>query len=109
SLRRLGERQLAVDADGQAAVAQPAEDVARAGEELLARRRVVRERGARQEERAFPAQELRVERAHRAARLAEERHRAARGQRVEPLLEGGAADRVVDDLDALAAGEAPDL
>ncbi len=67
------------------------------------------ERGPGDEERAFAAELDQVEGRHRAAGCAKESQHAARAQAVEAPLKGGLAHRVVDHVDALAAGEALDL
>src|SRR5205807_7352282 len=91
--------------EAQLAVADPAEYVARAREQLVARRDVVDEARARQEQRALRVQHLWIERADRAARLAVEHHQPAERETVEPLVERRPADRIVDDLHALAGGQ----
>ena len=47
--------------------------------------------------------------AHGSARLAEESHRAARAEDVEAFHEGGHANGVIDDINALTAGDFFDL
>ena len=83
----LGERKLAPDAQRELAFLDPAEHLARALPELGPRRDVVVQRGARQVERAVVVQHLRVDRRDRAARLAEQRERAARRQAAQALGE----------------------
>ena len=84
-MRRGGvrERHLAVHAHAQRTVLHPAEDVARAGEELVARGDVGEERRPRQEERALRVQDLGIDR--RGRRRSTGRRapwsRAARGRR----------------------------
>ena len=57
----------------------------------------------------FPLSTLRIERRHRAARLPEQHQHAARRQAIQALVERRLADRIVDDLNALAAGDPLDL
>ena len=64
------------------------------------------EGGPGQEEGALLVEDLEVERRHGAARGAEEDHVAAGPQAVEAAVEGVLADGVVDDVDALAVGDA---
>src|SRR5207244_7692167 len=108
---RLGgvlERELELRAQLQLAVADPAEQLARALRQLLARGDVGVEAGPRQVERPLGAEQARIEGADRSARLAVERQQAARGETVQALVERGLADGVVDDLQPLAVGEALD-
>src|SRR5947209_7869681 len=86
-LRRLRERKLVLDMERQLAGADPAEQLARAGELLLARSDVVVELRAGEVQRAARVQHLRIERCHGATRLSEEDHRAAWFQAAEALLE----------------------
>ncbi len=100
---RLGEGEAGADAHAQAALRDGSEHRARAELELLARGGVVRERGAGHEERAERAQAPEVEGRHDPARLPEQREQAARPERCEAPLEGVAAHRVVDHVDAASA------
>jgi hypothetical protein len=99
-----GELELGVELE--LAVADPAQELVRALEQLGARDDVVVEARAGQEQRALRAEDLRIEGADRAARLAVERHHAARRQAVKALVERRLTDRVVDDLQPLAVREA---
>ncbi len=71
--------------------------------------RMYAQAGAREEERPLLIEDLRIDGRDRAAGLAVEHHVAARLQAIEALVEGGLAHRVIDDLDARAAGEPFDL
>src|SRR5213592_4540973 len=104
-LRRLREWELAVDAQLQLAALDPAEHFSRPRDELGPGEDVVRQRGAREEERPFLAQHLRVERPHRSARLTEQHHHPAWREAAQALLEGRLADGVVDHPQAGAVGE----
>src|SRR5207237_1989130 len=95
-LRRLRERELALDAQLQPAALDPAQHLPRPRHQLGARQDVVRQRRPREEERALLAQHLRVERPDRSARLAEQHHHAPRREAAQPLLERRLADGVVD-------------
>lgn len=70
---------------------------------------IVKQGRAGQIKRALRVQDCRIERWNRAARLAEEDHHAAAGQRVETLVERSPAYPVIHHLDAPSGGEAPDL
>src|SRR5438034_859115 len=84
-LRRLRERELALDAHRQFSALAPAQQLAGPREQLRARRDVVRQRGPGEEQRALLAQHLGVERSHRSARLTvQDRH--APGQHGGALL-----------------------
>src|SRR5262249_26516768 len=98
--------ELELGAELELAVADPAQELVRALEELGARDDVVVEARAGQEQRALRVENLRIERANRPARLAVERHHAARRQAVESLVERRLTDRVIDDLQPLAVREA---
>src|SRR5438093_12952997 len=102
---RVLQGELELGAELELAVADPTQELVRALEQLRARGDVVVEARARQEERALGVERLRIEGPDRAARLAVERHHAARRQAVEPLVERGLTDRVVHDLQPLAVGE----
>jgi len=105
-LRDLGEREGAVDRHIELARGHPPEEIRGALLQLLARRHVVAQRGARQEERALGVEHLRVERGDRAAGCAKEHHHATPAQAVEPLHEGGLSHTIVDDVHAGALREA---
>ena len=64
-----------------------------------------RARGASRTARRAAFSRCEIERRHRAARLAEEHAQAARAQAAQAALERGPPDRVVDHVDAAAAGE----
>jgi hypothetical protein len=96
-----------VDLEG--VVADPGEDALAAPQELLAGRGVAGEGGPGEKEAALPVQGLDVERRHGTAGGAEEHHVASGMQAVEAVAEGALAYAVVDDVDALAAGDAPRL
>jgi len=74
-------------------------------EKLVPARDVVKNRRPGQEDRPLLVQELGIEKADRAARLAEEHHHPARREGVEAPLEGGLANRVVDHVHAAAVRE----
>src|SRR5712691_5446303 len=97
-LRRLRERELALDAHRQLSALDPAQQLAGPPEQLGARRDVVRQRGPGEEQRALLAQHLRVERSHRSARLAVQHHHSPGREAAEALLEGGLPDGIVDHL-----------
>src|SRR6266513_2853703 len=97
-LRRLRERELALDAHRQFSALAPAQQLAGPREPLRARRDVVRQRGPGEEQRALLAQHLRVERSHRSARLTVQDHHAPGREATETLLEGGLPDGIVDHL-----------
>src|SRR5262249_41866512 len=99
------EREGDVYAHLKLAVGDPAEEVSGAPEQLVAAGDVVTERGAGQEERASGAEHLGIERRDGSAGLAEEHEVAAGVEAVEAAIEGGPADRVVDDVDAFVVGE----
>src|SRR5579884_4142171 len=88
---RLRERELAADAQLQRARADPAEHLLGARQQLGPRRHVVRETRPREEQRALLAEQLRIERADRPARLPEQHQHAPRGETVQALGEGGLA------------------
>src|SRR5437773_286964 len=100
---RFREREHVLHPEPELAVPDPSEQLAGARLQLLARRRVLVEGRTREIERAFLAEDLRIERRDGAARLPEQDHHPARRQTIEPFVEGAPADRIVDDLDALAA------
>src|SRR5436190_1434993 len=97
-LRRLRERELALDAHRQFSALDPAQHLACPPEQLGARRGIVRQRGPGEEQRALLAQHLRVERSHRSARLTVQDHHAPGREATETLLEGGLPDGIVDHL-----------
>src|SRR3989442_2067947 len=97
-LRRLRERELALDAHRQFSALAPAQQLAGPREQLRARRDVVRQRGPGEEQRALLAQHLRVERSHRSARLTVQDHHAPGREATETLLDGGPPDGIVDHL-----------
>ena len=99
------QRELELGPQPQLAGGNPAEEIARALLKLLARRDVVGQRGPRQKERAFLAEQLGIEWRDGAARLSEEHQHAARRQAVQALGERRLADRIVDDLNPFAAGD----
>src|SRR5947199_2809633 len=102
---RVLEGELELGAEPELAVADPAEQLLRALEQLGARDDVMVEARAGQEQRALRVEGLRIEGTDRAARLAVERHHPARRQAVEALVERRLTDRVVDDLQPLAVRE----
>src|SRR5206468_3569617 len=83
--RGLLKRHFAEDRELHDPVANPAEDLARALEKLLAKRDVMKEGRPRQIDRALLVQGLRIDRGDGAARLAEEDHHAAPNEAIEPL------------------------
>src|SRR5579863_586677 len=105
----VAEGEFGADPDLELAGGEPAEEIAGAGGQLLAGGDVVEKGGAGEEQRAVGGQAAGIDRRHRAARLAEQRHQAARRQAGESLVEGGTADAVVHHLQAVAAGGARDL
>ena len=101
----LGERIALVDPDLDLAAGHDAEQLVRHRLRRLARRDVGEQRRAGHVERALRAQDARAERGHDARRVAEARHQPERAQAIERLVPGVLADRVVDHLDALPAGD----
>src|SRR5262245_5489414 len=87
-LRRVLQRKLELGAQLDLTVADPAQELLGALQELGARDDVVVQAGPREEERALCVERLRVERADGAARLAVQRHHAPRRQAVESLVAG---------------------
>ena len=87
----------------------PAKHIAGALFEFCARGDVVPDRGPGNEQRTFAAELNEIEGRNRAAGSAEEHQHPARAQAVEALLKGRLAHRVVDHVNALAAGEPLDL
>src|SRR5205814_8675775 len=105
-LRGILERELELHAQLQLALAKPAEQLAGTLLQLLARGDVVDQARAREKERALGVEDLGIDHADGPARLAEERDHATDRAAVEAALPRVLADRVVDDLQALAAGDA---
>src|SRR5262245_63028563 len=105
----LGQRELVFDAELELAIADPAQHVARALQELRPRGDVMIEARARHEQRAPVVEHLEIERGHGPARGAEQGHEPARPEAGEPLVERRRADTVVHHVDAAAAGDAFDL
>src|SRR2546425_8917561 len=97
-LRRLRERELALDAHRQFSALAPTQQLAGPREQLRPRRDAVRQRGPGEEQRALLAQHLRVERSHCSARLTVQDHHAPGREATETLLEGGLPDGIVDHL-----------
>src|SRR5207248_782121 len=87
-------------------LADPAEQLAGALLQLLARGDVDVEARTRQEQRALGVEDLGIDHANRAARLSVERDEPARRQAVDAALPRVLANGVVDDLQALATGDA---
>ena len=63
------------------------------------------EAGAGHKERTLRVQNVGIEGRHGSARLAEQRHGAARAENIEALQKSGGADGIVDDIHALSVGE----
>src|SRR5438034_1327275 len=97
-LRRLRERELALDAHRQFSALDPAQHLAGPREQLRARRDVVRQRGPGEEQRALLAQHLRVERSPRPAGLAVPHRHSPVREAAEALPEGRLPDGIVDHL-----------
>src|SRR5262245_287699 len=106
---RLGQRELVLETQLEFAVADPAQHVARALDELLASGDVVVEARPRHEQRTSRIQDPEVERSDRTAGLPVEHHDAPRTDAVESLVEGAGAHAVVVHVHARPAGEALDL
>src|ERR1035437_5815127 len=102
---RFRERVGAVDAQLEFAGGHPAQHVARAPEQFLARERVVPQARTREVERPFAVENVGVERRNRSAGLSEERQQAAWAQTIQTLLERGLAHRVIHYVDPAAAGQ----
>src|ERR1035438_2407449 len=102
---RLGERIHAVHANPQLAGCDPAQHVARAPQEFLAGRQMVRQARPGEEERTLGVQDVGIEGRNRAAGLPEKRQHAAGAQRAQTLGKGGGAHRVVHHVDAASTGE----
>src|SRR5207247_1007631 len=100
-LRGVLERELEFHAQLQLALADPAEQLAGALLQLLARGDVVEQARAREEERALGVEDLRIDHADGAARLAVQRDHAADRAGVEAALPRVLANGVVDDVHAL--------
>ena len=105
----VGERVAAADVDLQRPVGHGAEDLRRTPLELVAGRDVVAHRRPGEEQRAAAVEALDVERRDLTARATEEHHRPATPQRGQRRVERRLPDPVVDDVDALAAGQLLDL
>src|SRR5712691_2882009 len=103
------QRVLELHAEAKLAVTDPAQHLAGAPLDVLARRGVMAETGTRQVERALGVEDLGIDLTDGPARLAVERDKPAGSQRVEALVPGGLADAVVHDLHTLAAGDPLDL
>mmetsp|Transcript_31659 Transcript_31659/g.97738 ORF Transcript_31659/g.97738 Transcript_31659/m.97738 type:complete len:362 (+) Transcript_31659:452-1537(+) len=108
AVRRLVEREGRVDGDLELARLEPAHDLVRAGEELLAVPRVVQELRAAHERRLGDVPQRRV-RGHGARRVAERHEDAALRERAQRHVERRLADAVDDGLAADAVGDLHDL
>src|SRR5438093_4696525 len=105
---RVAQGELAIDRHRELSFREETEDVARAPEQLLARRRIVTQARPGQEERSFRIEDVGIERRHRPARLSEKHHEAQRLQAVQAPVEGIAPDRVVYHLDSRPRGDLAD-
>src|SRR5262245_32965535 len=76
----------------------PAKDVAGTLQEFFPCQRIVHQTRTRDEQGALGAELRQIECWHRAAGLAVEDHIATRRQTIEPFLEGGLGDRIIDHL-----------
>ena len=93
------------DLDLDRARADDLEQLAGGLVELLARRRVVHQRGPGQIQASLLAEHHRVDRRRHARGVAEDHHHAAHAQAIERSVPGREADAVVDHRDALAVGQ----
>ena len=105
-LRRVLQRERAVDTRLERAVREPAQDIIAALATLLRRGRVGVQSGARKIDGACRQQLPDVERRYQPARFAVKREQATRPQASQALLEGVLADRVIDDVDTATARHA---
>ena len=96
----------AANPHAQRAGANPAKELVGARQQLVARRHVVTERRAGEEERSLAIEDLRIDGRHRAARGAEEHHHPAGRETLEALVEGGPPHRIVDHLQPAATRQA---
>src|SRR5208282_4720810 len=103
-LLRFGQRIDMFDPQLEFAVANHAEDRSGTLLQLLSGRNVVPQRRPRQKDRSLLRQHQRIKRRDRPTRPTIEHHHAARTQQIQTLVECRFPYRVIDDIDALAAG-----